>query len=202
MFEINNLFKKTQHFTFFVVFLGHQNRSKVVTFWSKLIDLVGYSRGSQGRIMISSETQLCFNFLENMIKSNHTLVLINFVVFFDFLPIFVFFKNSVPTKQLKVTQNIVWFIIFVVISVFSACLSITKYCVLQFCFVFFMFIVNFAPTKQTKFRTLLWLSQSFLTCMRLPPVYRSHKLSVFFFINFSILFCPKISDIQAKLKYC
>ena len=63
--------KKHNISRFFVFFLDHQNRSKAVTFWSKLIDLVAIRTDTQGRIMVSSETQLCFNFLENMIKSNH-----------------------------------------------------------------------------------------------------------------------------------
>ena len=97
-----------------------------------------------------------------------------FAIFYRFLYFLKFCTYETTKSHTK--YRVVYY--YFVISVFSACLSITKYCVLQFFFMFFMFIVNFAPTKQTKFRTLLWLSQSFLTCMRLPPVYRSHKPSV------------------------
>ena len=132
---------------------------------------------TQGEVKAESWYLLRPNFASifSKIWSNRiTLILINFIVFCDFFYDCCIFKNSVPTKQLKVTQHIVWFTIIVVISVFSACLSITKYCVLQHFFMIFMIIVNFAPTKQTKFRTLLWLSQNFFgmyaftACVSIP----------------------------------
>ena len=70
MIEINNLFKNIPFVHISPDFWYHQNRSKVVTFWSKLSDLVTIRTDIQGRIMTSSETQLFINFLENRIKSN------------------------------------------------------------------------------------------------------------------------------------
>ena len=82
---------------FFCFFLDHQNLSKVVTFWSKLVDLVAIRTETQGRIMIYFETQLCFNLLENMIKSNT-------IIFEEKQGIFIFFNDfDLPDFKAKIT---------------------------------------------------------------------------------------------------
>jgi len=109
---------------------------------------------TQGKVKAESWYLLRPNFASIFSKiwsNRNTLFLINFVVFCDVFPDCCIFKNSVPTKQLKFTQNILCFISLLPYQCFPLAYQSQNIVFYSFVFMSFMFIVNFAPTKQTKF---------------------------------------------------